>query len=751
MRHALEKPSSSDTARWHTRLCFIMLLALCCLPANSFAAEGDIASLLNNENNNSAVANDWTREACSEGSSRMVCPYSHKEQGRVVVILEAFEEGTAAYAASDNFQILYEGTGFEADRQTAVSLLMDELARRLKLNDKGLLKLEVRNIQGIKGLDGRPATTDNKPSNLKLPFPVLKNFQIFLLSFEQISIWAIFFLAFAGGLILAFRAIKDIRFMDRPERRLLLLLAAIALLLRLVFPERSLEAYGGYWFLEQAAASGDLSGMMPGSVAFYRFLFSILPDSGASMLYTNIVIGWLTILSASLWLERYTRKAYSGAALIVLLGLNPFLIAEHNSLVPHIPGLFFFFAGLNQLELFRRDCSRMALTVSVLSFMFAIYCMPLMAVAIPLTIFWSENLRLEKDIRQAFMSQRIALLLLLMPLLLAHLLYLSSATMRDWTNMIAFFDSIKELWPLYIQHLPFFQPQLMPLAVGLLTFIALFTKPWQLLSKSWALLLCACGFSLLYFMEAHLSGVAHPDGAALYFATMPAALTAVRLFEKKQSAMQVLLHPALWGGLLLSGSIAFSAWLSWQTTNADAEKAGFARLASSLPDTPIALALFADGDPPLSRNQPRSNPVTTFNPPRPGDRILNLQTWWNLYLAGEVSEPSYVYLGTRCYALYRQSKETKLPKDYMHPACRKLRGQANLEPVWQELVPNRPDGYGILEYPEAESLQVGLYKVTSLKIKTPWEVREQEPGLMQQTETKQVKDTDKVYDDPHPF
>jgi CRISPR/Cas system endoribonuclease Cas6 (RAMP superfamily) len=76
----------------------------------------------------------------------------------------------------------------------------------------------------------------------------------------------------------------------------------------------------------------------------------------------------------------------------------------------------------------------------------------------------------------------------------------------------------------------------------------------------------------------------------------------------------------------------------------------------------------------------------------------------------DLTQPSFFYLGMRCYAEFRTVDTPPPHGEALQPACARMRERFVLEPVVETLVPNRGDVW-LEYYGDAPELRMGLYRI----------------------------------------
>jgi len=694
----------------------------------AFAAPGFESLIADSDGKTPQNISDWSYLGMQESPSVVTYSFEHKDHGALNVVLEAFDPQRPAYAKSDSFIIIYTGEITSSARQVAVIALMDELSTRIKANDNGILTLKKRGDAEQK----TPANTaPDKQAALSAPVPALPFWldesdysDLRILELRTIQILMI--LSLLALILLILRLGKDFRNLPRRESSMLLSAFFGGLLLRLLMPFRSVSAYEDYGFINRILAGGEFSGLLAGAHNVQSILIGILPGGAHAIPFFNSLLGFGIIALAAIWLENYSRKPFSAFVLSLLLFLNPVLMAEQASFSPLLPGTFFFFQGLNHIEVFRRRSSWIHICFAAVTLLLSAFCLPLMILAIPLVLRFTGNTQPADPGRKTPQWLRIVFLFITVALMLPHLSFLTVQFSALFEKTPTALNSVKEFalyWATLAGHTHLLAS---PIIIILLWFALIFRPDNKEYARASALILCGILFSILFGVEEAASAMPHGDSPAIIFSTMLAGLGLMHLMPVDGHGLRIKIKPVLLAVIFLA--YLPHMYLTLKSSAEDEDYLLYRNAIEALPDMPVAFAALSPGDPPVMENINLEPPEWLWAERGHKDRRLNLIGWWNLYRVDAISEPSYIYIGPRCFV--RSSSSDTQPdgeKDSMHPACKRIIENIEAEAVLSQALNRNSRSFGRFVYDPEQSCKdciVGLYKIKDLKNREEWKAVE---------------------------
>ncbi len=667
---------------------------------------------------------DWKLTASDGETWRIDCFFSTEQAGASDLHLQliARDDNQGAYARTQNFNLIVKMGKPGMTLTPAMETLLKELLARIRTNEAGLSPLAHRPATPAPRGPPSPETSPTDLAPLQLPDgapPWLTPDRWRPLDTAERTLAWLFMLGLLAAVIaLPLQNRKDWQSLGRRVQIGLIGLALFGLILRLMIPHRFVMAYSGYALIEQALDIVQLKRYGAGAPVLYHSLIALLPGGGAWLLTINTWLGWATTLIAAAWLRRYTLRPGSGLAMLALLALHPLLLKDHNSESNLIPALFAFFVGLWHWEQARRKNTWTAFLFAVAAFGFTTVSRPLFLFFVPLSLSLLEFFRLPNK-RPVVSARRLwlstaGLFLLLLP----HLAYLAVFwAIEGEQNQISGIGYILSgVLKFITPHNLFLRPDATPIVYPLFWLAAWLWAPVTERRRLVGLLLVSCVFFAPYFVDMTPPSLPRLHVPAAYFLCAVAALGLLEGWRRQTQAPKIWRHPALWVAIWIL-SLLPPAFNLWRPTNPDHEHQALEQAIAHLPDAPVVLArLEAEDDPQvwgLFYDYPDYLLPSQV-------RTMGLDAWLNAARRGSVDQSSYIYLGMRCYTLLHDSltgagqSPSEAGRDYLHPACQRVRRSIQLEPVWEWEAPNAEPEGAFHWYPPRATLTVGLYRAAGL-------------------------------------
>ncbi len=711
-----------------------VFLCLFLAGAHGYAATRQEAEGLLLSEDSSAFPGGWEHTDTWADAHRILYLFGKQgEATRFHVVLEPLNENGNAFGRTDSFNIYYKlpDDSSKADQED-LRVLMEEIVRRVKRNDKRTIRLVSPPPPApLTAGNDRAAPSDDArlrwvPAWGRRLIDSVERAQAFLL------------LLLSGIAVLMLLPVLARRFREKtPAERLFFgAFLAIALILRLLAPHRLVMNCSGYGLIEQAIHFGELRKYGAGTPLFYHLLLQVVPGEGDAYLRINTIVGWLTLPLAALWLDRIVKRPWVGTLFLLLMAVLPLSIKDHNSESNLIPVLFFFFIGLNWLEEYRDSRRLPHLLFSIGTLLFTVYSRPFFLIFVPAAVLFSHLTRTlsnrpRMDGKSLFLAFSGGLLFLL-----PHLVFLLMAYVEETSHGGAGgFETVFSA-PLtdYLSGKNIlFRPDYFPPGYLLLWAPAFAVSLVAVRRRLAFLLAMNMLFVILYFADLPEPSVPRLFMPSVVFAVMIAAIGLERLSRKHADSKKGRGKLIFWG-LILGLSMPLPVRTLWAPTNDDEEHRMLEEAARRLPERGARLGILWYGDAPYTWGVFRDYPEYLFRPPRRDVELVRLEGM----LEGASMRPwmrteektDYVYLGSRCYWLNRhvpkkidsgRISEALIGKDYIHPLCKKIKDSLILEPIIEKRIPNHAPGDHFTWYPPRKELLFGLYRVRGSRETAPAE------------------------------
>lgn len=475
---------------------------------------------------------------------------------------------------------------------------------------------------------------------------------------------------------------------------------AVGAVLRLILaPKLIATIFIGYRATAEAIRLFPVPHYGIGTATFYNLVFSFLPADHLTLIWTNAVIGVVTLPLLAVLAARLLREPRAALAFAWAVALMPLLVRNDASDANNVPMLLWLTTGL-LLWLDGLDGSRWSTVAAIPALMLVAISRPeqplMLAAVLPL-------ISAMHGVKRPPWKDPVAIgaALLGAALLVPHVLHvLNSIDLLRTRNslpgpvlMMPSWDPERHavlhplLYPATLLVLSLF-PLVRPAPIGRLRVLALI-----------AVALVAHTVTLADCDWANVARVGVPEAL---FVTMLAGLGAVRVVELVRPSRRPL-AAAMLAALVVAAAVPTARQI-FQPTNERTEE-GLIDEATALLPKAEALTLLKPGDKEegevfthlffpdyrLAADQ-ISIPITRF---------LEKPDW---------RHPVYAFLGLRCYARFRPWGEPRPEGTQLRRSCAELRASTRLEPLFERTVPNYGDVW-IPYYGSAPELLVGFYRV----------------------------------------
>lgn len=518
--------------------------------------------------------------------------------------------------------------------------------------------------------------------------------------------------------VTALRLGRDLRAALGPSWWVLLVVIGAGLAARLLVPHRPVMYYMGYRMAEVAARLDDVPKYGSGALALYHLLFRLTGPSHLAMIGLNAVLGGLLPATAAGLVARLGGGRIAVAAAALLVAATPAFVRDSATESLLVPSLLWTATGLWLLARWRGTRAPSDLVLAALHLVLAVFSRPeavglvpfAAAVLIPFAL--PERGRAPSHARAATAAV-IAVVAALLALRVAHLL-VSVGRELDLGNTPVLSDpaALAALVPDLVTRNLALRPGWFPAGVSAVAFLPLFLGPRR--ARSLALLAVAVAWLAVSLVDLPHVSLPRVQVPGLFFLAVAAAFGLDAAWARRGSGATgraVRWAVGLSATLAVVTSIPFSGAAFQERTNADDEEDLLREAVALLPAEPVVFVRRSYDDQPVERVH-LHYPDYGLRPPFRDDLVIGPD---RLAATDPVGRPVYFYLGTRCFL--RECDQVG-----MHPACRRMRDEYRLEPVFERAVPVRripldrkvrPDGD--LDFPwcvaAGQSMRLGLYRV----------------------------------------
>lgn len=511
-----------------------------------------------------------------------------------------------------------------------------------------------------------------------------------------VALSALFLLALVLALPFLFRAAAGVLGRDPVVWSLLGAGAA----LRLALPYRMVEMGIGYQ-LVRLADELTLPRYGAGTTTLHHAVFQVFGADHTTMAWTHKVLGALTLplaCAAGVRLAGDRGRAiapfWAGA-----LAVTPMLVKSdltESNLVPVLWALF------SALVAWTSTSGTLRIAATAAGLGFAALSRPEMAAVAP--ALWLALARpwRERTLRRPALAVAVVLAVAI-PFQLAFVRHVVGWETAEGSLHLQKGLSPERVLAVLGQN-ALLDPRLVPAAVPVLALLALGARETRGRVAVWLL----GGLAWLYVYSVDLSKASMPRLHLVGLLPWSLAAAAGVAWLRDRSR------------LLAAGAVL--AWLAtaaatvptlWAPTNEDVQDASFDRLRASLPEGPYVLAMLTstDAPDPPGHFTHRHAPVYRF---RDGEVVPLSSIAARLDPEDPAAPPVFFFQGVSCHAsLLRADRGER----GLLPACDAVRERFDLEPVWEEDVPNHgnPVHQELGYYGDDPSFRIGLYRVRGLR------------------------------------
>jgi len=673
-----------------------------------------------------SLSQGWILREVYTAPDEFTYEFTNPWDGEVRVSVGPAVEGRKAYGTTPSFNIWYNPPNpAPVGKEAELEAFMTTVVERVRERDTGMSPFpdapRPRTISGTGGpyADG-PFTRGPSP-------PLTLIYLLYALA--------------ALALIPLARALTD-SLRQRPTRELVILVALLVggYLLRVFGIPHHLVKVGMVYPMMDAAAGLEVFPRYGGAApVLYNLLFQVLPLHTDSILAFHSVLSIFEVLTAVALARSLLKLDRFDLLLAAVLVFTPVFLRDAASESILVPGRFLLYAGLLLLRRAQVKGSGPDALAALPFLALTTHLRPEFLVITP--VFALVILAWDRDRNPAWPWLSTVAALWLVAAAFAALNQIDVLGMEMNKGDVVW----SRLYPWVVLHglirmdlLARFD--LFPAAIPFLAFVGL---GLGLARREWRMriaLLFAAAFAWLaiYYIDINEESILRLHvGPAQVFAMIGVfgLATGSRLAARQWPALsgsKAGMIAMVSGLALCAGTAVPSARTVFFTTNSMLLDDLFNRCAEALPDEPIYLVHLTPNDPPhsaLSQASFKKNlddhlavarvhrdiPTYLLRPPLRDDRPISVT---DLRRRNPDDRPVYFFLGPQCYAFldaggWEAWDLEPDPYTHLHPACRWVLTQRELEPVHLEWMPNHGEfARPFFWYPkDLDGMTVGLFKV----------------------------------------
>jgi hypothetical protein len=491
----------------------------------------------------------------------------------------------------------------------------------------------------------------------------------------------------------------------------------LAFVLRvLIAPKWMATVFIGYKATQQAIELFPLSHYGAGATVLYHHLLEVFGRDHLVIMWSNTVMGIMTIPLAMTFARRMTQSTRVGLVFGLLVATAPLLIRNDTSDANNVPCLLWLFCGLTLLVRALEERDRWFLWWSCFPLALAVVSRPEMIAIVGGGVFVTMVASPGTQDRRRWTIDA----LFFVPFLasaIPHWMHIWRATkaLHQGGNI----KTVDSLWGHSEWGHSFFglfrnntllEPSLLgvgTLIVALGGTVLLWRNHKRWLMGMWALVVVAF---VVYSIDLDRANMARAHAPAALFCTLLAAHGLVEISSRWKRLWVVVV--LAWA--LVLGSNIPPLMTLWQPTNEQTEEelirealqrvepSGFTLIRLNYPDTDRAVA--AHGG-----HTHYHFPDYLFQTEERRGRLVPITAWMSENLGYE-EYPTYFFRGVRCYAELGWEFDPPPSGRNEHPLCRAMLDREDIKPVFERTIPNYGNVW-INYYGDSPELVVGLYRV----------------------------------------
>jgi tetratricopeptide (TPR) repeat protein len=711
--------------RFIQKSCLLLAMSLLLLPAAFFPAIGharpgdqdndpELAARYLDLGPGDELIPGWSLVGSNREPQRIRIRFNTPGGTVLPVLLEPRSDEQPAFATTDSFRISYQGDNslVEADKAGLV-LFMQALVERVTARDTHGNPFPTPPVSGHQ-------VESEKPSQ---GLVVGTSFALLVLA--------------TLALVLCFWwSGSTLRTWPARERWILFGLLFAGLLIRLlVVPHRLVKLGMFFPMMDGAITLDSLPRYGAGGPTLYHALFQLFPVHVQTVLYAHSIISIIGAWFATLLVRDLMQAGKYSLFVTAILMFTPIWLRDANSESLLVPALALLFAGLYGIRAGTARWRGWGAMVAVPLLALTMHIRPEFIWLTPVLFvitYATPGIRRSRPVIAAVAA---VLLVAAVP----GIYYLATVIPGEvakgdilWSRL----HPVKVLDSLITMNL-LFQARFFPLGLTALVLIGIVLSVWRDRERrvvTLLLFLIALAWLAFYAIDMNEDSMLrlHLGPATLLLFIAARGLVILEaLLAGKRTAL-VVLPAAL---LIWVGSGIPTAFSAFQMTNSVAQEELFERAVAHLPDHSVTLLLLTSEDQPsvvwseasMHKALPerdacaavhRQYPQYLVKPPNRQDRILSLSQFAGLPPS---DGPTYFFLSSACYAIRDAGGEehwevAPAPYRAIHPACRWLLTNYEVEPLYLEWMPN----YGELGKPfwwipeSVPGMPVGLVRVSAV-------------------------------------
>jgi hypothetical protein len=487
----------------------------------------------------------------------------------------------------------------------------------------------------------------------------------------------------------------------RIQRHAVIAAVAVGAITRLLVPKWIATIFVGYRWTQQCIDLHPLSHYGAGAASFYHAVFSVAPHDHSTIMWTNAVVGVLTIPLVGALAARWLRSPTAGAWTAVMLALVPLIVRNDTSDANNVPVLWWLAGAALLLEEFATVRTRAPLLLGAALATLAAVArpeMPIVAATWIVGVVWACRDPMAKPLRRdVWLWTAAAVAVAAISPHLGHVYEMIGELQQRSAGLPGLRASASRVHLALWDHDTLVAPTLFPAAITALALWGVARAPADMRRRVGSVAAVALVSLLAYTPDLDRANMARVHVPAAVLAIALAAYATTRLPRGWMAAAAV----------AMVATAAPTAWSLWQPTNELAEERFTRDVIAALPrDTPIDLVRSAYEDRVDADGRRTHDHFPDYLLGRRDVRLLSMR---ELLTRPSPARDTYVVWGMRCYARFRPIDAATPAGDNLQDHCARVRAAFALEPVFEREVVNRGDVW-IRYYGDAETMRLGLYR-----------------------------------------
>lgn len=584
--------------------------------------------------------------------------FNDEDRPPVEIRLTPRSDTSNPIARTASFDVSFLGPMVGSRPDPRFAPLVKEVLDRLQASDDGNWAEILTNSDGSEHLAGEGLAAE-RPVALALILG-------WLLSIPALFVWG--WREFANG--------PDL---ERGEKRFhhVIVPAGIVIVsttLRLLVPDRPVMMYMGYQLTEIAHDLTHIPKNGAGALAFYHLLFELTGPSHRVMAHANAILGGFIPVTATVLMLGMGARRVTALTAAILIALTPVFIHSDHTESFGVPMTLWMLTGAWLLTRFRRFDHLPSLAVAMVLILMAVGSRPEALIMAPMLGILALCSAHGKIRVWRFLPFVIVAGILLTVRAVSMSLAVEGELEKGNIPAIVDPESIRAIIGGLVFRNGALWPSVFPLTITLFAVGAPLVERGTNRVKTSGLLAIAALWIAISQVDLPFVSITRVQVPPLVIIAMVGAWGAVSSYEKL--TVRFGRFRMVWGAILLgvltTGLAIFTVGPIWTRTLADVEEEGLRLSLNALPHESVTFVRRSFNDRPAERIH-LQYPDYMFRPPHRADTVMGTTEFLSV---GKATGPTYFYLGTRCWL--RTCPELK-----MHPSCRAVLDQYDLEPVFE--------------------------------------------------------------------